>query len=262
MSRRALLGVVGLLGQILGLPESLIIGRPFRIGKVGAKGLPQGIERLDLQLRGETLYVRLRAWEGPGQVALVWDRDTFRLRTSLGPLPPDSLMPLLDSTVFMPGLEQTSEALPSLPWMWVVGPIALILIGLLGGPFLFPILERWGRALYLIARWYLWLWQWRKPLPDRFLEFVRMVKALLRPHATFHPGSLLPMEVKQVEGEPLLRDRLHLLLSGEYSEIFLGQPLTVEEKIALWHAMWQALWICGRRLRPHRLILMRYENRA
>ncbi|MEN2992441.1 MAG: hypothetical protein ABDH91_02685 [Bacteroidia bacterium] len=220
------------------------------------------MERLDLLLRGETLYVRLRTWEGPGQIALVWDQDTFRLRTSLGPIPPDSLMPLLDSTVFRATPEPRSEALPSLPWAWVAGALVLILLGLLVGPFLFPILGQWGQTLYLIARWYLWLWQWRKPLPDRFPDFVRMVKALLRPHATFHPGSLLPTEVKQIEGEPLLRDRLHALLSGEYSEVFLGQPLTAEEKMALWRAMWQALWSCGGRLRPHRLILMRYEDRA
>lgn len=219
--------------------DTVLLAEPYWTYKVGTRALPSGPEVIEKKQQGETLFVRLRFWEGPGKVRWSWGKDTFTTGVSVGRLPPDSLMPQGDFGVPAVSNLLVQEEPGSWEWLWAVvaGVLALVALG--------PLMARYFREpLYRIKRrlWWVWtLWRHRpKPRGD-FEAFLHAVQQLLRTSANFHPAALLPAEVGEVQGVPALREALLLWVQVRYQQLFGNGSFSLEERYRYWQALWEKL---------------------
>ncbi|MCX7606974.1 MAG: hypothetical protein N2170_06905 [Bacteroidia bacterium] len=224
-----------LLAQPLFLPDSVPLGKSFWTGKVSATDIPVGPECLARLISGDTQWVRLRFWEGPGEVQWKWGQDTLHTTVFVGALPPDSLMPLGDFAVPLFSDEELPDS-PSLWWIWALFVLLLVLLTL--GTFFRHKLRKGWERLYLPLRWYYFLWRWRPHGKGSFLAFSQACKDLLRPHADFHPGSLTLPEVEALKTFPPLREALHLLLATESQLLFLKGSVPPSQVVSTWREVW------------------------
>lgn len=238
---KLLLSLSGLWAQALYVPDTVSLAEVVEGFAVGTRLLPQGPECLGHTLERETLRVQLRFWEGPGTVSWKWAGETLRTIVVMGSLPPDSLMPQGDFSV--PALSDALTPRDSFPleWLWI--GLAVVLSAPLWAPAAYRAFRRAVRPWYLALRWRYFLWKWR-PAATRnsFSAFLSAVKELLRPHASFHPGSLTLSEAQALQGvsQPL-QEALVKLLQVEIEESFLGKGLSFEEKQNAWGIIWRKL---------------------
>ncbi|MCX8111971.1 MAG: hypothetical protein N3E49_02045 [Bacteroidia bacterium] len=220
-------------------PDTAYLAEPVLVHKVGTKVLPLGVERLNAFERGETLYVWIRFWEAsPEGVRWTWGKDTMITVVKIPPLPPDSLMPLADFSI--PPERPSAESVElEVPWSLVFIGLGLVLFGMGLYPLYRPWVYRLMRRLYLWVRWQAWLYRWRKPQPERFLEFIGAVKALLRPYASIHPGSLTLSELASLRSHPALQQMLTRLWQAEYQIAFEDSVPPKEVRVQLWRAAWK-----------------------
>ncbi|MCS6790680.1 MAG: hypothetical protein NZ580_06845 [Bacteroidia bacterium] len=237
------------------LPESIAVAQPFWAWKWRETELPRGAEVLKHYFQGDTLFVYLRIWDFPEEKFIFWGKETLRVQLFFPKLPPDSTMPQADMRVpSSPPTPPPSEEVPAWIGLLLIG----VLVGLIALPYLWKKGRRWMYELYLIARWHFWLWRWRRVQPQHLLSFILAVKELLQPHASFHPGSLVPAELRNIHADYRLLSLLSALLQAEIKVSFLGQTLSLQEITHLWQQTHKALRLIGYRLRPGQLRLLRY----
>ncbi|MCX7980704.1 MAG: hypothetical protein N3A68_06650 [Bacteroidia bacterium] len=219
--------------------DTVLLAEPYWAYKVGKQDLPSGPEVVEKVQRGETLFVRLRFWEGPGKVRWSWGKDTFTTVVSVGGLPPDSVMPQGDFGMPAVSTPLVPEEPRSWAWLWgvVAGVLALLAVGSL-------IARYFGERVYRIKRrlWWGWtLWRHRPKPHGDFEAFLHAVQKLFWASANFHPAALLPAEVGEVQGVPVLREALQLWVQVRYQQLFGGGALTPEERYHYWQALWAKL---------------------
>ncbi|MCS6895655.1 MAG: hypothetical protein NZZ60_05855 [Bacteroidia bacterium] len=220
--------------------DTFPLAEPVLLFRTGVRTLPSGIERLSSIERGDTLFVWTRFWEAPPEgIQWKWGRDTFRGIIQVPPLPPDSVMPLADFSVPITPSESTgAEAFP-LGLLWLLLGGGLVILGVY--PLFRPHLLRGAKKLYLHLRWQVWLWRWRRPMPQRFPDFITAVKTLLTPYTESNPGSWTLAEVRTLTPHSPLSQVLQALWEADYQMHFMNKPLNDAEKTTLWRSAWQAL---------------------
>lgn len=228
-------------GKTTLLPDTAYVAQPHLVYKVGTRLLPSGVEKISSFRRGDTLFVWIRFWEAaPQGTSWSWAGETLSTIVKIPPLPPDSLMPQADFSIPFEAGEKDSEP-TEFPWAAFLSLAILLLASLSLYSLYKDAVRRLFQQVYLYLRWKRWLFQWRRPEPARFTEFIQAVKALLTPHVPFHPGSLSRSEVLSLEGDPSLRQALLHLWEAEYQIIFEQKELPPDKKTKIWRETWKAL---------------------
>ncbi|MCX7764657.1 MAG: hypothetical protein N2253_07200 [Bacteroidia bacterium] len=228
-------------GKTTPLPDTAYVAQPHLVYKVGTRLLPSGVEKIGSFQKGDTLFVWIRFWEAaPQGMSWSWAGETLSTIVKIPPPPPDSLMPQADFSIPPEAGEKDSEP-AEFPWAVFLSLATLLLASLSLYSLYKAAVWRLFQQVYLYLRWKRWLFQWRRPDPARFPEFIQAVKALLTPHVPFHPGSLSRSEVLRLEGKPSLQQALLHLWEAEYQISFEQKELSTDKKTKIWRETWKAL---------------------